>query len=160
MTFPRSRAQGFTIIELFVVIVILCILGTLVILTSSGVRAKNRNSDRQLAINNLQATMEAYYAQFSKYPTLANINDASWRATNAKDLEAADLQDPRWSSEIMGCTADKKAVLADTPTDNCYAYQVTASDGSACDNVAVDCAHYTLTAMLEGSDKYVKSSLN
>ncbi len=160
MISSHSRSRGFTIIELLVVVVIICILGTLVALASSGVRAKNRNSDRQVAVNDLQSAMETYYAKFSKYPTLANANDATFRNENFKDLKAESFQDPRWSKDVTGCTVEAKAVLAGTPTDNCYSYQVTATDGSSCDNVTIDCAHYTLTAMLEGGEKYVKSSLN
>jgi len=154
--------QGFTVIELAIVSVLLLILVTLVALTYSGVQAKNRNSERQSAINNLQGQLEAYYAQYNKYPTLANLNDPAWRAKNTKDLDANILKDPRWSASNKQCTntISNAAIAADQPANNCYSYQVTASDAGACNNKKVDCAHYTLTARLEGGDKYVKSSLN
>jgi prepilin-type N-terminal cleavage/methylation domain-containing protein len=156
----NPRQAGFTVIELMVVVIILLILGALVALTYSGVQAKNRNSARQNAINTTQAQLETYYAATNKYPTLANLSDAAWRATNMKNLPANSLQDPRWNKSLKNCTADGKVVAADKPVANCYSYQVTASDGSACDNAKTMCAHYTLTAILEGGEKYVKSSLN
>ncbi|HSX17406.1 MAG TPA: prepilin-type N-terminal cleavage/methylation domain-containing protein [Patescibacteria group bacterium] len=156
----NQSERGFTIIELLVVVVVLIILGTLVALTYSGVQAKNRNSQRQNAINNTQAQLEAYYAGTNKYPTLANLSDAAWRASNLKHLAANSLQDPRWNKTVKKCTIDGKVSASSEPAANCYSYQVTASDGSACDNVKIICAHYTLTATLEGGEKYVKGSLN
>jgi prepilin-type N-terminal cleavage/methylation domain-containing protein len=159
-TTHNRHEHGFTVIELMVVIVILLILGALVALTYSGVQAKNRNAARQNAINQIQAQLEAYYAQTNKYPTLSSLNDASWRKSNTEKLSADILRDPRWSDSVTACTANSTAVAAAKPVANCYSYQVTASDGSACDNAKADCGHYTLTANLEGGEKYVKSSLN
>lgn len=156
----KLHSSGFTIIELLVVVVIIGILSTLVITTYSGVQAKNRNSDRQASIDTIQGQLETYYAQYSKYPTLDNLNDAVWRKANLKNLPATALQDPRWDAENTGCTTSKKSVMTAKPATDCFAYQVTTPDGSPCDNQAVACAQYTLTAMLEGGGKYVKSSLN
>lgn len=156
----RSGNRGFTVIELLVVIVLVLVLGTVVVIAASGVRSKDRNADRQNAINTIQGELETYYAQTNKYPTLANLKDAAWRAANLKELKDEHLQDPRWDKTLSACTVNDKAAPAETPMANCYSYQVTASDGSACDNTKADCAHYTLTATLEGGEKYVKSSLN
>ncbi len=156
--------KGFTIIELLAVIIIVCILGTLVLLAYSGVRAKNRNNERESDIDVLKGQLEVYYAGTetgtNMYPTFAQISNDTWRAQNLKKLPADALQDPSWSKTIAACTTTDKPVVAAKPTLKCYSYQVTASDGSACDNVNTPCAHYTLTAMLEGGEKYVKSSLN
>lgn len=156
----KLHSSGFTIIELLIVVVVIGILSTLVITTYSGVQAKNRNSDRQASIDTIQGQLETYYAQYSKYPTLENLNDAVWRQANLKNLAVATLQDPQWSSSNKACTTDKKSAMTNKPTTDCFAYQVTTPDGSSCDNKGVVCAQYTLTAMLEGGGKYVKSSLN
>lgn len=155
-----AKNSGFTIIELLVVAIIIGILAGLVATTYGGVQAKNRNSDREANLDSLQAQLETYYAQYSKYPTLANINDANWRKTNVKDLASGAVQDPRWNKDITDCTSDGKAILSSSPAKNCYAYQVTTAEGASCDNDKAVCAQYTLTAQLEGGDKYVKSSLN
>ncbi|HKU18967.1 MAG TPA: hypothetical protein VJP80_06910 [Candidatus Saccharimonadales bacterium] len=155
-----SQSVGFTIIELLVAVVLLVILGSLVALTYSGVQAKNRNSTRQTAIDTLQGQLEAYYAENSKYPSLAELNNPTWRSQKLKNLPTNGLQDPRWNVSIKNCTSGNKAIVATAPTANCYSYQVTAANGDACDDVTADCAHYTLTALLEGGDKYVRSSLN
>lgn len=156
----KKREQGFTLIELFVLFVIVGILVTLVAMTYGGVQSKNRNDERQADVDMLKGHLEGYYAQQTKYPTLGNLNDATWRAANLKDLKEENLQDPQWTKDITGCTVNGKVGIAADPTQKCYTYQVRSSDGSACDNVKIDCSQYTLTAMLEGGEKYVKSSLN
>lgn len=155
-----KQANGFTIIELLIVVIIVGILATLVATTYGGVQAKNRNSDREANLDTLQSQLETYYAQYSKYPTLASINDANWRKQNLKDLSSNTIQDPRWSKDNQSCTTNNVAVLSASPASNCYAYQVTTAEGASCDNSAAMCAQYTLTAQLEGGGKYVKSSLN
>jgi len=154
------QSRGFTVIELMVVIVILFILAALITLTASGVQAKNRNGDRQTDIDSLRGQLESYYAGTDTYPTLANINDAQWRAKNLSRLQDGALSDPRWDKAKTECSKDQKPTLASQPAIKCYSYQVTSSDGSACDNDKTPCVHYTVTAMLEGGDKYVKASLN
>ena len=154
------RQKGFTVIELMLVVVILCVLSALVALTASGVQAKNRNADRQTDIDAVRLQLEGLYAGTDTYPTLADLNNAAWRTKHLPKLSEASLSDPKWDKTEKTCSTNGKVVLADKPTVNCYSYQVTASDGSACNNVKAPCVHYTLTASLEGGEKYVKSSLN
>ena len=160
MTSRAQRTQGFTVIELLVVIVIVCILGLFVALAYSGVQAKNRNGERRREIDTLKRQLEAYSAESQAYPTLANLNDPAWRAQHLTHVSDGDIQDPRWHNNTTACTGDRKPTFAAKPVPDCYSYQVTGSDGNACDNAATVCAHYTLTAELEGGGTYVKSSLN
>ncbi len=155
-----KREQGFTLIELLVVTIIVGILATLVVMTYSGVRAKNRNSRRQVHINTLQGKLETYYVEKSKYPTLSELNNAAWRKDNLKGLNEGVLRDPQWDNKPGQCTGDNgEVIVAATPAAKCYSYQATAADGSAC-NDTVPCAQYSLTATFEGGEKYVKTSLN
>lgn len=155
-----KREQGFTLIELLVVTIIVGILATLVVMTLDGVREKNRNSRRQASINTLQSKLETYYVEKSKYPTLAELNSASWRKDNLKDLNDGLLRDPQWDNKTIACTGEKgSTILTIEPAAKCYSYKTTAADGSACNDL-VACAQYSLTATLEGGEKYTKTSLN
>lgn len=151
MTSLHKKQQGFTIVELLIVIVVIGILAALVITTFNGIQQKGRDTERQTDIKALHGQLEAYYAQNGRYPTLANLNDSSFRSSNMKGLDAEALQDPKGSSQTLVASA----------TANSYAYTVTPAD---CDNTTTDCTGYTLTATLEGqiegSDTYTKTSLN
>jgi Tfp pilus assembly protein PilE len=157
----KIRQLGFTTIELLIIGVIVVILATLVAMTNSGVRARNRNADRQAGIDTIQNHLETYYAQTSKYPSITELNNPQWRQENTKKLSIGNIRDPLWTKENQACTGpDGSAIFASQPTDNCYTYESTATDGTPCETEEIICTQYTLTAILEGGEKYVKSSLN
>lgn len=151
--------SGFTIIELIAVLVIIGILATLIVFSFSGVRSRDRDAVRQADIDTMQSHLEVFYAEHSRYPTLAQINDTNWLAQNMANLNADALADPSWSQD-GSCANGDQAILVNTPAVDCYAYSPTSSDGEACDNTNVPCAHYTLTANLETDEEYIKTSLN
>ncbi len=150
MTSLNRKQQGFTIVELLIVIIVIGILAALVITTFTGIQQKARDSERRTDINALVTPVEAYYAQNSKYPTLADFNNSSWRATNMKGLVDDALKDPKGSGPT----------LVAAPAPNAYAYAVTADGGGACDNAsaATECTKYTLTATLESGGTFVKTN--
>jgi len=143
----RRKQSGFTIIELLIVIIVIGILATLVITTFSGIQRNARNRAREADTNALHSQIEYYYGQNSKYPTLANLNDAAWRATNLKGLDVGALTDPQGTS----------ATIAAAPAAGAYSYAVTPTD---CNNSGTDCTAYVLTATYEGGGTFVKNSLN
>ncbi len=152
MTSLSKKQQGFTIVELLIVIVVIGILAALVITTFSGIQQKGRDTERQTDIKALHGQLEAYYAQNGKYPTLADLNSTTFRSANLKGLDSEALQDPKGSAQT----------LVSAPVANSYSYAVAPT---GCDNgTGGDCASYTLTATLEGtiegSGTYSKTSLN
>lgn len=70
--------KGFTIVELLIVIVVIGILATLVIVTFTGIQQKGRNSQRQTDVKAIQSQVEAFFAQHGFYPTLADLQTASF----------------------------------------------------------------------------------
>lgn len=144
----KKNNRGFTIVELLIVIVVIGILAALVVVTYNGIQQKARDTERKTDINAMHGQLEAFQAQNGRYPTLANVNDATFRGANMKGLDPAALQDPKGSAQT----------LVASPAANGYSYQVTPS---GCDNGANgDCTQYTLTATLEAGGTYVKQSLN
>ena len=141
-----KNKKGFTIVELLIVIVVIGILATLVIVTFTGIQQKARNSQRQTDINAVDSHVEAYYATNGNYPTLANLNDATWRSANMKGLDPEALKDPKATSDDLA---------SGTGSATQYGYTVTPS---GCDNTTTMCDSFTLTATLEGGGTYVKKS--
>lgn len=158
----KTKQAGFTLIELLILLVVVGVLGTLVAMTYSGVQAKNNNLTRKSDINIIENRLETYYAENnnSKYPALSELNDVAWRSLHMPTLAAGTVRDPRWSASVAVCTHDGQAIFAASPKADCYSYQVSSATGDACNNSTVVCAHYTLTAKLEGGGSYVQSSLN
>jgi type II secretion system protein G len=147
----KSTNKGFTIVELLIVIVVIGILAALVVTTFTGIQQRARNTERQTDIKAIHGQVEAYYAQNGRYPTLANMNDATFRTNNMKGLDEDALKDPKGSA----------ATLVAAAAANSYSYAVTATGGGACDNDTVaDCAAYVLTATYEGGGTFTKENLN
>ena len=147
----NKKQQGFTIVELLIVIVVIGILAALVITTYTGIQAKARNSKRQTDIQSVQTQLEAYFAQNGHYPSYADLNSSSWRATNMKSLDTGALLDPQAS----GTTS-----LSQTAGAKVYQYAPLNSGGTSCESDDTTCATYTLTATLEGGGTYQKTNLD
>lgn len=143
-----KQQKGFTIVELLIVIVVIGILATLVIVTFTGIQQRARNTKRQTDINAVQSHVEAFKAQNGYYPTLAHINDSTWRKTNMQGLDPDALQDPKGSSQT----------LAATTSGTTYGYAPVNDAGTDCSADETTCSGYTLTATLEGGGTYQKKS--
>jgi len=148
MTSLNKKQSGFTIIELLIVIIIIGILAGLVLITFTGINKKARDTERKTDIGAVDSHLEAYFTPNGKYPTLAQLNDSTFRSTNMKGLDDNALQDPKAANNTVAATA----------AANVYAYVPTPS---GCDNTATDCTGFTLTATLENDGSaYQKKSLN
>ncbi len=154
MTSSIRKQAGFTIVELLIVIVVIGILAGLVVTTFSGIQQKARDTERETDVKALHGQLEAHYAQTGYYPSLANMNDATYRTANLKGLDPDALKDPKGAAQT----------LVAAPAANSYSYEVETAAGASCEADNTTCATYTLTATLEGtlngSGTFVRTSLN
>lgn len=150
----KNKAKGFTIVELLIVIVVIGILATLVIVTFTGIQQKARDSKRKTDLNALDSHAEAYYASNGYYPTLKDLQTASFLSTSLKGFDPSALTDPKGGA-ISGTTS---------ATNYSYVAAASSTSTASCDNTVASsstnaCDSFTATATLEGTTTpYVKKS--
>lgn len=159
-SFPRHNQKGFSLIEIFVVLLSVFILIAIVASTYSGIQARSRNNTRTADITKIQEYIEKFYSQNMYYPSLKDMNNASWLATNLKGLPKNTLKDPSWTAANKECTLNGSPVLINSSKPGCYGYAPT-NNGASCESADTTCNEYTLTATLEqGGGIYSKKQLD
>lgn len=82
----KKAQQGFTIIELLIVIAIIAILAGLVLNNFKGAQAKARDTQRVTDINNIHSKLEEYYNERGGYPN-------TFSQTDLPGIDASSLTD-------------------------------------------------------------------
>ena len=68
------KRQGFTIVELLIVIVVIGILAAITIVAYNGVQTRAKNAQTQSALSGVAKKIEVYYAENGNYPSTGNLN--------------------------------------------------------------------------------------
>lgn len=69
-----EKQNGFTIVELLIVIVVIGILAAITIVAYSGVQSKARDTARTSDIKQVQKALELYYVDVGNYPAVGTDN--------------------------------------------------------------------------------------
>ncbi len=78
-----SSGQGFTIVELLIVIVIIAILAAITIVAFNGVQVRARDNIRTYAASKIKRALEVYKIDNGRYPTAtANPGNGGWEMSN------------------------------------------------------------------------------
>lgn len=133
MTRPANHSSGFTVIELFVAIVILLIIGALAFIQKNDLEASKRDQARKTAVNAFYYGLkQGYFKQHNSYPPTIDEKNLPY-------IDKALFTDP--NNKKVG-----------TPQSD-YHYR-----GLNCQAEA--CQKFEVSAKLEKEDVYKKSSDN
>ena len=139
----KKRNDGFTVIELVIVALVILGLGLLVLKSFGDVRGRGNDLERRSDIDLTAQQLEFYYdaGETSTYPTLVNLQDSNWVKDHLKGLKADALKDP------------KGRMIGSSGSDYKYEPQGCGDNG---------CTSFSLSANLERStpDPYVVKSIN
>lgn len=95
----KKNDEGFTLVELLIVIVILGILATVVVFAVQGITDDSRQNSCDVGQRTVQTAVEAYYAEAGEFPTdIADLSEFLRDGSGADD----------WS--IVGTEGDVGAV--------------------------------------------------
>jgi len=149
----RRRQQGFTVVELLIVLASIGLLLALVVTTYSDIQARDRNHKRQVAINLIQHHIETFFAEKNHYPSFADLSSAKWDKANLPNLDPAYLRDPLAKSGGFS--------LSQSTGLKVYQYDPKDNSGNSCESDDTTCASYILTATLEnGAGTYSQQNLD
>ena len=133
--------NGFTIVEVLIVVVIVAILATLSVVTYTKIQTDSRDSDRASKVSLIAGELEKYYGKNGEYPSCSTMTQAGsvvvqnvLTGINATVLIAPSSAAGTTNSLI--CTA-----LTAGPGDDQFAY---VGDGSTTCSTGAACLKYTL----------------
>ena len=88
MTIKQTKARGFTIVELLIVIVVIAILAAITIVAYNGIQNRAKTSAGQALAGNVIKKAEAYNTIESAYPTYTQLTSNTGAGTAGNPAEA------------------------------------------------------------------------
>ena len=117
------RKQGFTIVELLIVIVVIGILASITIVAFNGIQNRARNAETQSAMNGLAKKIEIYNAQQGSYPSTGGLG-----VVRSDDNCTAGTSQADWIPNLSDLPQSKQSYKGVGSYTGCYLY---ASDGTS-----------------------------
>lgn len=142
----NKTSNGFTLVELIIVIAVIGILATLAVVGLTGVQEDGRDKQRSSAVVTLSEALEKYYDTHGEYPGCSTMigSPAAVKAALGVDLKV--LKAPSNSAANSIVCSD----LTSSAGDDVYAY---IGDTSATCTSGTACTQYTLKYIEESTDE-------
>jgi len=143
----KRNTNGFTIIELLVVIVVLGILATIGVMSFSRVQANGRDSQRYYKIKVIAEALEKYYDKNGEYPGCVAMTQTPDIVTSntLKDMDASALTAPNSTSGTNSFTCNEISIS----DSGSFAF---IGDGTGACSSGSACTNFTLKYVEEGSE--------
>ena len=142
------RAQGFTIVEVIVVVIVVGILATLGTFSFIRVQQNVRNDERTSDIMIISDALERYYEKNSVYPSCSTMTQAIGTVANLLTIDESALTSP---TAAQGTNSITCAALTSTGPD---AYRYVGDTTTEC-NAGTFCFEYTLQYKREGDNAII-----
>lgn len=130
VTKPSSLGRnGFTIVELLIVIVVIAILASITVVAFNGVQSKARDNSRNNAVSSIQKALEAYRSEFGIYPphTASGTNvPAGFTGIYGTSYTYSVVTNGSWLSALVNSDAIQ-SVPVDPTNDNTHYFVYWAS---------------------------------
>lgn len=96
----HKKTDGFTLVELLVVIIVVGVLATITIFTFSSVQKNSRDSARKMRAELIATSLENYYQKHGEYPNCSTLTQSSSTVISSTltDLKTDDLATPTATS--------------------------------------------------------------
>lgn len=159
----KSTQNGFTVIELIAIVVVLTVAAVLVFLQINSLKVADQNNQRKTAINAMYYGLEeVYYKQHGSYPaklvsaTLPSVDPALFTDPDGFTLgkEALSKDELQKLADGGDTSADVEKRLSAVSAGKGPNYHY---DATGCDTSG-NCKGYTLRADLVGEAEYIKKN--
>lgn len=138
-----TKSQGFTLLELMIVVVVVAILATIAMNSYTEQVRRGKRAEAKQALSDLQLREEKYRADNPKYGTCDQANSPSDCANFNKQFNyyTISIDDASLTGSYYKITATRKGDLANDPKcgnftleykDNAYNKDVTSGDKAYC----------------------------
>lgn len=149
----KKRENGFTLIELAIVIVIIAILASITIVTYVKVQVNSRDSTRSSRTSLISEALERYYAKNGEYPSCADMKQTGNQvSTLLGGIDSGVFVTPTASSSVNNSITTCSDLTAGAGAD-IYAYA--GGDGSSACSTGSACATYTLEYRQESTGSII-----
>jgi prepilin-type N-terminal cleavage/methylation domain-containing protein len=136
----KRKSDGFTLIELAIVIVIIAVLAAITIFTYAKVQVNARDSTRSSRATAIGEALEKYYGKYGEYPSCSQMTQSGSQVASLLGIDQSILVTPTASSSTTNSIAGCSNLTAGTGSD-VYAY---VGDGTSACSTGTACASYTL----------------
>jgi len=136
----KKKSDGFTLIELAIVIVIIAVLAAITIFTYAKVQVNSRDTARSSRATAIGEALEKYYGKYGEYPSCSQMTQSGSQVASLLGVDQSVLVTPTAPSGTTNSIAGCSNLTAGTGADT-YAY---VGDGTSTCSTGTACASYTL----------------